>query len=123
MYIERIDPTVSESASGQIESVAFGLRRFIEMSLKFITDKPMDGKVIKNNSTGKADFERFMQEIILKRPLEFIPDIADRNTYFTVTLEQLPGNNKGTGYRLRELVNVGLPGIYEINNIRFRVVE
>lgn len=123
MFIDRVDPTVNESASGRVESVAFGLRRFIEMSFKFITDKEMDGKVIKNNSTGKADLERFLQTIILKGEFEFMPDVGDRATYYVVILEGLQGNNKGTGYKLRELVNMNLPGIYELNGIKLRVVE
>ena len=38
MFIDRVDATNNESASGKIESVAFGSRQFIVLSIKFITD-------------------------------------------------------------------------------------
>lgn len=123
MFQERIDATNNESASGKIESVAFGTRKFINLSVKFVTNIPMDNKVIKNNPTGKSDLERFLQDIIKKGKFEFMADIDDRDTFTTVLVESLPGNNKGTGYRLTELVGQNLPGIFEVNNIRLRVAE
>lgn len=124
-FKQKISPTVNESASGKIEVVSFGTRQFFEMSFKFITDLAMDGVVIKNNPSGISDFRAFLDSIILKGNLEFIPDIGDRSTFFKVLLEDIPsgGGGKGTGYKLVELTSKNLPGIYELNKIRFRVVS
>jgi len=121
-YKEKISPTINESASGRIEVVSFGTRSFFEMSFKFITDKVMDGKLIKNNSSGVSDFRAFMDVAIQKGNLEFMPDINDRGTFYKVLLETVPGNNKGTGYKLNELLGRSLPGFYELNKVKFRVV-
>lgn len=121
-YKEKISPTVNESASGRIEVVSFGTRQFFEMSFKFITDKSMDGHVIKNNPSGVSDFRAFMDNAIEKGNLEFMPDVNDRGNFYKVLLETAPGNNKGTGYKLSELLGQGLPGFYELNKVKFRVV-
>ena len=120
-FQERVDATNNESASGVIESVAFGVRRFFQVSFKFITNRVdvTDGKIIKTNPNGKSDFERFMQVITRKGRFEFMPDLNDPNTFFVVILESLEGSSSGTGYRLREVRN--LPNVYELNRVRLRV--
>lgn len=120
----KIDASVNESASGDIEVISFGTRKIINASFKYITDvTPQDGYVIKNNSNGISDAESFFQFLIEKKPLEFMPDINDRNTFIKVLLEGTNNNRDGTGYKLTELVGQGLPGYYEINNVKFRVIE
>jgi len=121
-YTEKISPTVNESASGKIEVVSFGSRSFFVMSFKFITDLQMDGVHIKNNPTGVADFRAFLDNAILKGSMEFMPDKDTRATFFKVLLESMPSNKKGTGYKIKELTGKNLPGVYEINNVKFRVV-
>ena len=44
-------------------------------------------------------------------------------TFFKLIVESMPGGSDGTGYELTELVGQSLPGIFEINNIKCRVVE
>lgn len=119
---EKISPTINESADGTIEVVSFGTRDFITCSFKFITDKVTDGKIIRYNPTGVADFRAFMDNAIEKGTLEFMPDKDNRSTYFSVILETTPTNANGTGYMLNELVGSNLPFFYEINKVKFRVV-
>lgn len=120
---ERVAASVNEAASGQLEVISFGLRRFIEFSLKYITDLPMDGKVIKNNPTGEADAERFLTYLSTKGQFEFMADVADRDTFLTLVVETMPGNNQGVGYELDELFAQDLPDYFEILGIRCRVIE
>lgn len=122
-FKERQDPSVNIAASGEVEVISFGLIPFYNMSIKFITDKPQDGKVLKSNSSGVSDARRFFEAISERGAFEFMPDIDDRDTFDKVVLESMQGNRTGTGYRLRELVGQSLPGYFEVNNIRLRVFE
>lgn len=122
-YKERVDATNNESASGNIESVAFGVRSFFEMSFKFVSNRTeiADGYVIKSNPTGKSDFERFLQDVTRKGRFEFMPDLNNPSIFFVVILENLEGSSTGTGYRLREVRN--LPNVFELNKVRLRVTN
>lgn len=120
---ERIDPSVNESASGRIEVVSFGIRKIFEMSFKYITDFVQDGKVIRNNPTGIADAVDFFENITDKGPFEFMPDSANRSTFFKVLLESTSGSKNGTGFKLKELTGQNLPGYFETNRVKLRVVE
>ena len=122
---EKIDSTVNGSADGTIEMVSYGTRKFIEMSLKFITSRTdvADGKVILSNAAGKEDAIAFFENIITKNKFEFMPDRDTPTTFYKVLLESTPSNSKGLGFKLEELVGEGLPNIYEINGIVLRIVD
>src|SRR5690606_20169751 len=109
-FQERIGASVNESANGEIEVISFGLRKFIEMNIMYINNRPQDGTVIKTNLSGVSDAIDFMEFITQKFPFEFIPDIADRDTFYKVLLESTPQSREGVGFKLRELVGRGLPG-------------
>jgi hypothetical protein len=119
----RISPSVNESASGDLEVVSFGFRSFITFSLKYITDKPGDGFVIKTNQNGFADLVEFLSYLTTKGPFEFMPDIDNKNIFFTCSVESLDSSSDGTSYKITELVNRNLPGYFEVNNIVCRVIE
>lgn len=120
-FQEKIDSKVNESASGILEVVNFGVRKFMQFSLKYITSiTPQDGKVIKNNSTGVADAQAFMQYITNKNPIEIMEDISDRDTFKKIVVESTSNSKQGTAYRLKELDTQNLPGYFEINRLKFR---
>lgn len=116
----KVDPTVLESASGTVETVNFGTRKIYEMSFKFITDKPGDNYVIRNNQNGVSDARTFLQYITQKKPFEFMQDSGNTASFKKVILEATPTSVDGTGYKLVELVSQNLPGYYEINNVQMR---
>jgi hypothetical protein len=116
------EPTVNKTPSGRVEVVRFGLNQFFEMDVKFITDKPMDGCVIKNNVSGVADAVDFLEYITQKNKFEFVPDVGDPATFFKVILESYPSFSDGTGFKLRELFTQNLPDIYETGVFTLRVV-
>ena len=122
-YQRLVDPSVLKTANGRVEVVRFGISKFIQMNFKYLTDKPSDGNVIKNNPNGLADIRSFMQFAFLKKPMEFMADISDRNTFDKVILEATPEDAQGTGFRLKELYDKGLPGVFETGVLLFRVVE
>lgn len=120
-FQEKIDSKVNESASGVLEVVNFGTRKFIELSLKFITNiLPQDGKVIKGSGSGVQNARAFLQDITKKHPVEIMEDISDRDTFKKLVLESTPSSSSGTAYKLNELVGQNLPGYYEINRLKFR---
>lgn len=119
---ERVDPSVHESSSGKIETVSYGTRSFIEMSIKFINDFNESNGPIKGNSSGVANARSFFQNIIGKVSFEFMANENAPGTFEKVLLESLPGNQDGTGYKMVEMTGQNLPGYFEINNIKLRVV-
>lgn len=120
-FQEKIDATVNESADGEIEVVSFGTRKFTEFNIRFITNLAGDGKVIKNNPTGRADFQRFMQNITTRAPFEFMADIDNASTFLKVQLETTESSRDGTGYRTKELLGNNLPGYFESGKLKVRV--
>ena len=54
--------------------------------------------------------------------MEFFKDRDDTNNSKNVILERTRQSRSGTGFRLVELYNRGLPGFFETGNIVFREV-
>jgi len=123
VFYDRVDPAVNETASGEVEVISFGLVKFAEFSIKFITNLPQDGKVIKNNPTGVSDAVDFFLNITERGLFEFIPDISQPGNFYSVILDELGGNRNGVGFKLRELTGQNLPGYFEVNSIKLRVVS
>lgn len=116
-------PSVNKSADGSVEVIRFGTEKFIQANFKFITNKASDNRVIKNNQTGIEDTQDFLQWAIFKKPIDFMKDIDDRSVFQTVILESTPDNKDGTGYKLKELYDRGLPGFFETGTLVFRLIE
>jgi hypothetical protein len=122
-YQKLVDPSINESADGRVEVVRFGISKFIQMNIKYATDKASDGKVIRNNPTGVDDLRRFMQFLFLKKPLEFMPSVLDLATFTKIRLESTDFDGKGTGFKLKELYDKNLAGYFETGILVFRTLE
>lgn len=120
-WFEKVDSSVNESSSGYVEVISYGTVQFTEFNLMFITDKPMDGEVIRNNPSGLSDINRFMQFLIKRGNFDFMPDENVPSTYYKLTLESTADSSKGVGYKLQEEVNKSLPGFYQTGKLKFRV--
>jgi hypothetical protein len=118
-----IDPMVNRTPTGRTEVIRFGVDRFIEFDIKFITDRLMDGVVIKNNPSGHAQAQAFLTDIIAKTRFEFVPDMATPATFYKVVCESTVGFKDGTGFKLKELFMQNLPDVYETGVITLRVVS
>ena len=118
-----IDPTVRKTADGRVEVVRFGTEKFVEMQIKFATNRPMDGVVIKNNPTGVEDLIDFMEHLITKEAVEFMPDVGDPNTYQIIRIEKTKGDKNGMAYELEEQYKKNLPDVYDSGLLTFRLVE
>lgn len=122
-FQEAVEAVINETASGQIEVVKFGNRKFTEFNIMMATDIAQTNGVIQNNAMGVADLRRFMQFLVTKAPIEFMPNKNVPATFQKLILETTPDSQNGTGYRLRELYDRSLPGYYETGLLRFRLVE
>lgn len=115
-------PMVNETATGRTELIRFGIDQIISFELKYLTDIPMDGVVIKNNPAGIAAVTAFFDGIIDKSRFEFVPDVNTPATIYKVLLDTTESYKDGTGFRLKELFMQNLPGMYETGVVTLRVV-
>ena len=121
--LETISPSVNESAEGIIEVISFGTRQFMQMNLKYITDRTKDkNSAILNNPNAIQEARDFLTFIIQKTDVEFMKDIANRATFDTVLLESSPGGRDGTSFKLKELMREQLEGFFETGKLKFRKV-
>jgi hypothetical protein len=114
---------VNESASGIIEVVRFGNVMFTQFNIMYITNLPMDGKLIRNNPNGVSDLNLFMDYITNANPIEFMPDVSDRNTFQDLIIESTTLSKDGIEYKLKELYDKGLPNFFESGLLSFRVLN
>jgi hypothetical protein len=120
---EKIEASINESASGLVEVVSFGTKKWFEFTMDFITNLPMENKIIRNNSSGVEDAQHLMQFLIKRGNFEFMPDKDTTSTFYTLNLESTPESSKGVGYKLKELVDKDLPGFFKTGKLKFRLVE
>jgi hypothetical protein len=108
-----------------VEVVNFGIAKFIEMDIKFITSRAdiADGINIVHNPTGVEDARRFLKDITELSEFEFLPDATDAGTFFRCILESTPDFPDGTGYKLKELFNRNLRDVYETGVLKMRVID
>ena len=116
--------SVNVASTGTVvEVVNFGLAKFIQFDIKFITNRLSDGLVVKNNKTGVEDARDFLQFITQKNYFEFMPNVNTPNIFYKVLCESTPDYQDGTGYKLKELFDKNLPDVYETGIIKLRIVE
>lgn len=122
-FQKMVYPAVNKSANGMIEVIRFGTEKFLQVNIKFITNKVSDGSVIKYNPDGVSDAQDFLQFIMQKKSIEFMADVSNRNIFQTLILESTPDVTGGTGYKLKEMYDRGLPNYFETGPLQFRLVE
>lgn len=117
-----VEASIRKTASGRVEVVKFGTESFVKFNIKFANDYQQDGRVIKNNQSGVSNLQTFMQFLITKAPIEYMPNIDDRSTFEKLMLESSPMDRDGIGYELMEMVDKNLPNYFETGILKFRVV-
>jgi hypothetical protein len=120
---EKTSAKVNVSASAtSVEVVNFGLAKFAQFNIDYITNKTMDGVVIRNRSAAVEEVRDFLQYITAKNYFEFMPSEDDSNTFYKVLCESTEEYQDGTGYRLQEKYDEGLPGVFKTGIIKMRVL-
>ena len=120
-----LSAVTSKSASGKNVTVqAFGEERFVEFSMKYITDRPQPEDFrIKNNPNAVEEANAFLAFITSKDKFQFMPDINTPETFYNVIVESIGNEREGIGYRLREIYDQGLPGYFESGILVLKVIE
>lgn len=120
-WLEKADASINETSGGQVEVISFGDNYFTEFNMMFITDLPMDNRVIKNNPNGVANARSFLEFLVKRGPIEFMPDEAAVATFYKITLDATEASTKATGFKLKEETGRSLPNIYTSGRLTFRV--
>jgi hypothetical protein len=112
---------VYESASGIVQSVSYGTLNFMECNVKFATNIDQGkNSPIETNLTGEADLRAFLNGVIQKGNIEFIPDRDTPATFTKCVLESTPASKQGTAFVMKELYGMGLAGYWETGKLVFR---
>lgn len=119
-----ISPSVNKTASGEVEVVKFGTEKFFEFSIMLANDIDQgNGNFIETDPNGVANLRSFMQFAVEKNNFEFMPDRNNKANFYKVLLESTDGNSNGTGFKLIELYDKGLPNYFESGKLVLRLRE
>lgn len=122
-WLEKVDASINESSSGDLETVTFGDRRFCQFSIDYVTEISHGSAVIDQGSQNVFFLNQFLEHCVNKRKVQFMPDVEDLETYVTMILESTPLKSDGTGYKLKEMYDQGLHGWFETGILKWRIVE
>lgn len=118
---ETIDAVINETGSGRIEVVTFGIKKLIEMDIKFISNLDCGSGAIEYNATGYDDAQFFMENVVKRGSLEFMPDRDDASLFYEVSIESTDADSKGLKFKLTEETQV--QGYYKTGKLVFRIIE
>ena len=92
---DRVSATVTQSANGTVESVSFGLVRFLEFNCRFQTNINQGSNgPIESDADGVESVRDFLVEITKKNNIEFMKNRDDRATYSKILLESTPASKE-----------------------------
>jgi len=120
-----INPTVNKSSSKQKVSVQyFGVEEFFKFNIKYITNRDVSGSdsKYKNNPNAVEEAKAFLNFIILKNIIEFMPDENKPNVYYRMYLDSSTQDSDGVGFDLVEYVDKDLPNFFETGLLTFTLV-
>lgn len=119
-----IDASINISVAGKVEVVRFGVQKFMECDINYITDVPQGpDSPIESNATGVSDYLAFIQYAVNKAPIEFMPDRDDVTDFQVLILESTEEDKDGVGYRLKEEYDRGLSGYFKSGRLIWRLRE
>jgi hypothetical protein len=120
--IQGIQPSVQESAQGEIEVITFGNRSFFEFNIRFINDLDRNPtSIIEVNTNAIQETRDFLNFCITKSPLEIMRDRDNPAIFETIQLESNRSSRDGVGFRLQEIR--GLQNWYETGLLIFRKIS
>ena len=123
-FQKAISSTVSKTTSGDVEVVKFGIEKFYEFSIKLVTNISQGGSgFVEDDPSGVENLRAFLVFCTNKSNLEFMPDRDDKNVFFKILLESTEQEKDGTGFKIKELYDSGLPGFFESGKLTFRLRE
>lgn len=119
---ESIDPVVNEATSGQVETVKFGTKQFMEANIKWITEYVMPNfGPIENDQQALTNIRLFLDFATNKRRFEYMEDRQNPGNFDKVILESTPESSTGTNYKLKEEREAA--GFFSTGVLKFRKVN
>jgi len=126
-YISPEDNLVKESASvnisanGVVQVLEFGNGRRMQCVIRGATDKINTRNILfYENPQGVQAFRSFMEFLITKSKLEFMPDVNNRAVYYSLLLDSTDVDQKGTKFTIRNMK--GADQYFETGPLTFREV-
>jgi hypothetical protein len=120
--VRSVQASINETASGNVEVIRYGTKRYMECTIELITNRKMiSSDYWTYNPTGVEDALSFMGYATQKSRVEFMPDQDDVNNYFTLMLESTEADQTGIGFKLYEQLEYGT-GYYRTGKLVFREI-
>ena len=114
-------PSESMSACGQNELLYFGSDKFIEFEIQF-EGKGKCGSALNGTVSGLEQLRDLMEYMIRKKPIMFYKDYLN-NDFLLLELESTDKNKNGTGYQLKEMIDMGLQDVFKTGILKFRLIN
>lgn len=113
--------SVNISANGVVQTLEFGDGQRMECNIRGATDRTgLKMTPFYENANGRADLRLFMNYLITKAKVEFMPDVDDRNDFYSLLLDSTQADRSGTRYKISNMK--GANDFYETGLLIFRKV-
>jgi hypothetical protein len=113
--------SVNVSANGVVQTLEFGDGQRMECVIRGATDRTnLKMTPFFENPTGRQDLRNFMNYIVTKAKIEFMPDVDDRENYFELLLDSTSVDRNGVRYKIQNMK--GANDFYETGLLTFRKV-
>lgn len=110
---------VNVSVAGVVQTIQFGDGARMRANIVVITDKVnLKLDPFFSNASGVQAARDFMDYAITKAKMEFMPNVADRNTFDTIILESTKADKDGTAYELTNMSKA--KDFYQTGELLFR---
>lgn len=106
---KKVFGAVNVSASGLKEAVTFNIQEFLYVEFRYEAKDRL------------GLWENLFNWLIQQKPFDFIPEISDPTTFYSVTLEMTEFDSKGLGYQMREMLP-DFPNFYQTGRLQFRII-
>lgn len=113
--------SVNISANGVVQTLEFGDGQRMECNIRGATDRTgLKMNPFFENPNGRQDLIDFMNYLITKAKIEFMPDVSNRNNFFELLLDSTTADRNGTRYKIQNMK--GANDFYETGLLTFRKV-
>ena len=120
-YSVKESAVVNMSASGVVQTLQYGDGARMQCNIRGASDVTgTKNDLFYENATGVADLRAFLNYLITKAKIEFMPDNAVRGAYFDILLESTDKDSKGTSFTMKNMD--GSNNYFESGLLTFRKV-
>lgn len=119
-YSVKESASVNVSAAGAVQTLYFGEGQRMKCNIICITDViNLKTNNFNSNPTGINDALAFLNYLITKAKIEFMPDLSTPAVFYKMILDSTKTDKSGVAF---ELSNMNVPDFYETGDLIFRKV-